>query len=83
MKIYKVELDLTLVMPRLVSYNLQEFKNQRPIIFVDANDPDEACFIAQHKFASILLKKDSSRETAEFIVDILADVFIKKVYVAK
>tara|TARA_Y100000004_G_C8677779_1_gene312039 strand:+ start:71 stop:322 length:252 start_codon:yes stop_codon:yes gene_type:complete len=83
MKIYKVELDLSLVMARLVSFNLQEFNSARPTIFVEANDPDEACFLAQHRFASVLLKKDSSRKIAEFIVEVLADISVKKVYVAK
>lgn len=83
MMIYKVELDLSLVLQRLKSFRLQEFNNARPTIFVEANDPDEACFLAQHKFASVLLKQDSSSKTAKLIVDVLRDVSIKKVYTAQ
>tara|TARA_R100000742_G_C4263728_1_gene81596 strand:- start:605 stop:856 length:252 start_codon:yes stop_codon:yes gene_type:complete len=83
MKIYKVELDLTLVLPRLKSFKLKEFNHKRPIIFVEANDPDEACFLATFRLASIILKQDSSSETAELVVDILKDVSVKKAIVPK
>ena len=74
---------LTLVMPRLKKYSLDTYNSSTPIIFVEAEDPDDACFIATHKLASKLLRKDHSVESIEFVKEILEDVRIIKVEVPK
>ena len=52
MKIYKVHMVLTLVMSRLKKYTLEDYNSSTPIIFVEAKDPDDACYKAMHKLAS-------------------------------
>lgn len=72
---------LTLVMPRLKQYDLGDYNNSTPIIFVEAEDPDDACFQATHKLASRILRKDHSVETLNFIKDLMHDIRIIKIEV--
>ena len=58
MRIYKVTMDMLLVMPRLKHISLGEFNGNRPIIFVDAEDPDDACYQSYHKLAAKIMKYD-------------------------
>ena len=81
MKIYKIHMVLSLVMPRLKQYDLGDYNNSTPIIFVEAEDPDDACYIATHKLASRILRKDHSVETLNFIKDIMHDIRIIKIEV--
>lgn len=67
------------VLARLKKYNLENYNSVRPIIFVEAKDPDEACYKATHRLTNILLKKDHSIESIEFIKDIINDVRILKI----
>ena len=79
MKVYKVELDMTYVLGRLKKFNLKQYNNQFPIIFVDANDPDEACYLAIYQLAAILIQQEPSYENAVFIKDVIYDINILKV----
>ena len=54
---------LTLVMPRLKKYTLEDYNSSTPIIFVEAKDPDDACYKAMHKLASKILKTGKMCET--------------------
>ena len=80
MKIYVLYIDMTLILPRLKKYRLQEFNSQFPIIFIEAEDPDDACYKCSCKFTEILLKQDYSKENAEFIKNISYELRILKVY---
>ena len=42
MKIYKVFMDLSLVLHMFKKFNLFEYQHPFPTIFVEAHDPDEA-----------------------------------------
>lgn len=77
MKIYKVELDLSLVISRLNKYKLQQYNSAHPTVFVQADNPDDACHLAYYQLAEIILKQDLSSETALFVREILFDVSIK------
>ena len=77
MKIYKVKLDLSLVIARLKKYNLQQYNSAHPTIFVQADNPDDACHLAYYQLAEIILKQDLSSETALFVSEILFDVSLK------
>lgn len=79
MKIYKVELDLSLVISRLTKYDLQQYNSSRPTVFVQAENPDDACHLAYYQLAEIILRQDLSTETALFIRDLLFDVSVKNV----
>ena len=79
MKIYKVELDLSLVMGRLKKYDLQQYNSSRPMVFIQAENPDDACHLAYYQLAEIILKQDLSTETALFVRELLFDVSVKSV----
>ena len=55
MKIYKVELDLSLVISRLKKYKLQQYNSTHPTVFVQADNPDDACHLAYYQLAEIIL----------------------------
>ena len=75
MKIYTVKLDMTLVLARLKRFKLGEFNSQSPIIFIEASDPDDACYFAFCKFSEMLLKQD-----ALLIKSVQSDIRITKVF---
>ena len=83
MKIYKVEMDLSLAINRLKNFDLHEYNSQRPIVFVEADSPDEACHEAYNKLASIILKQDCTKKTASFVQELFHDISILKVSVPK
>ena len=80
MKIYLLKLDLSLVIARLKKFRLGEFNSNSPLIFIEASNPDEACYLTNCKFVETILKQDDSKETAILIKDIMHDVRITKVY---
>ena len=59
MKIYKVFMDLELVISRLRKFRLKEYNSSFPIVFVDAKDPDDACYTAIYNLGSSVLSQDS------------------------
>ena len=72
-------MDLSLVISRLKKFDLHEYNTERPIIFVEAKSPDDACHQAYYRLATVILKQDCNKKTATFIVDILLDISITKV----
>jgi hypothetical protein len=80
MKIYTVKLDMTLVLARLKKFRLGEFNSQSPILFIEADDPDDACYFAFCKFSEMLLKQDESVKTAQLVKSLQSDIRITKVF---
>ena len=83
MKVYKVEIDMTYVLARLKKFKLKEYNTQFPIIFVEANDPDEACHLATYQLAAILIQQEATHENAMFIKDLIYDINVIKVRCAE
>lgn len=83
MKIYKVEMDLSLVINLLKEFELHEYNSERPIIFVEAKSPDDACHKAYYKLVAIILKQNSTKKTLSLINELLYDITISKVSVPK
>ena len=79
MVIYKVYLDLTLVMPRLKGFKLKEYNSNFPIVFVEAKSPDDACFKSVYVLINGILKQDDSVETRLLWRSIKEDIRIIKV----
>jgi len=79
MKIYKVYLDMSLVIARLKRYNISEYNYNTPIVFIDANDPDEACFRAIYGLVRKVLDQDTSEEAKELCKDLKHDIRIIRV----
>jgi len=67
-------------MGRINKFKLYEFSTVNPIIFVTADDPDDACFKASTKLAKILMKQNkTNKKTLTFVREILDDIKIKRV----
>jgi hypothetical protein len=79
MKIYRLTLCLQLVISRLKKFDLKQYNSERPIIFVEANNPDEACYRAIYNLTSIILKQDDSKATIELLKEIMYDVRVIKI----
>jgi hypothetical protein len=80
MKIYVLKFDLSLAHARLKKFTLREFNDETPELFIEAKDPDEACYLGYCKFADTILSQDSSPETVKLIKEIEYDIRITRVY---
>ena len=83
MKIYKVEMDLSLVISRLKHFELHEYNSEKPILFVEAKSPDDACHKAYFKLVALILKQEHTKETILLTNEILHDISITKVCIPK
>lgn len=79
MKIYRVSLCLKLAISRLKSFYLFEYNSENPTVFVEAADPDDACYKAVHNLATIVFKQNGSQETIELFNDVKYDIRVTKV----
>lgn len=73
---------MTLVISRLKNFRLDDYNHKTPIIFIEAEDPDDACYKVYHKLSSKILKEDHSVETISFCKDIMNDLRVIKIEVA-
>lgn len=80
MKIYTVNLDMALVLPRLKRFKLGEFNSASPTLFIEADDPDGACYSAFCRFSEMLLRQDESLETAQLCKNLQHDIRVVKVF---
>lgn len=80
MKIYVLKFDLSLAHARLKKFTLREFNDETPELFIEAKDPDEACYLGYCKFADTILSQDSSPETVKLIKEIEYDIRITRAY---
>tara|TARA_B100002019_G_scaffold259188_1_gene244382 strand:+ start:190 stop:453 length:264 start_codon:yes stop_codon:yes gene_type:complete len=78
MKIYVVTLDMSLVLTRLKKFNLHEFNYKFPKVFIEAQDPDDACYKTMCKLSEIMLQQQSSVDTAVLIRSVQHDIRIVK-----
>ena len=79
MIIFKIRLDLSLIINRLIRFDLQEYDSTQPIVFIEAANPDDACFKAIFNLIQIILKQDSSIEARLLCRSIREDVRILKI----
>ena len=73
-------MDLELVISRLRKFKLKEYNSPFPIVFVDARDPDDACYKAIYNLVSTVLSQDSSLQTSILCREIVFDIRVIKVY---
>ena len=73
---------MSLVISRLKKFRIDDYNHSTPIIFIEAEDPDGACYKAYYKLSSKILKEDHSIETISFCKDIMNDLRIIKIELA-
>jgi hypothetical protein len=81
MKLYKVKLSMSLIHQRLNGFRLGKYNYVDPIIFVEADDPDEACHDSVYGLYELMIKQDDSLETKLLFRDIVYDIRVTKVYI--
>tara|TARA_R100001163_G_scaffold64503_1_gene58904 strand:- start:589 stop:837 length:249 start_codon:yes stop_codon:yes gene_type:complete len=80
MKIYKVYLDMTLVISSLKKYRIYEYNAEFPIVFVEAKNPDGACYKVIFRLITMLLRQDGSEEGVDLCRRIPEDIRVIKVH---
>ena len=79
MIIYNVTFDLTAVIARLKKFRLKEFNSMYPTIFVEADNPDDACYLAYCRVSEIILKQDESSETSKMLKEMMHEIKVTRV----
>ena len=74
MVLYKVHMDLSLVINEIVKFRLYQYNSMFPIIFVEASNPDEACFKATYNLLQMILTQDGSVEARLLCREIKNDI---------
>jgi hypothetical protein len=65
--IYKIEIDISKILPLLKKVGIHRYKQESTHIFVQADDPDEACFIALAKLAQQMLEENNTAAVKDSI----------------
>jgi hypothetical protein len=63
MRNFKVYLDLTDIYPQIKKFFLREYVVQYPLIFIEADDPDDACYMVIYRLIKLIMDQDPSIET--------------------
>jgi hypothetical protein len=80
MKTYRIMLDISNVYPKIRHLFLKIYNSPFPTVFVNANDPDEACFIVFNDLIKIIIKQNPSIEMRLVCREIIQYSRIDKVY---
>jgi hypothetical protein len=80
MKTYRIMLDISNVYPKIRHLFLKIYNSPFPTVFVNANDPDEACFIVFNDLIKIIIKQNPSIEMRLVCREITQYSRIDKVY---
>ncbi len=67
--IYKVVIDATKALKKLNKMGVKESVKKENFLFVDAQDPDGACYGAIEKLTDQIIKEELSDEVVDFLED--------------
>jgi len=79
MRNFKVYLDLTDIYPKIKKFFLREYVVQYPLIFIEAEDPDDACYMVVYRLIKLIMDQDPSIETRILCKEIKRSVRIDKI----
>ena len=80
MKIYKIHLDMTMVLSRLKKFKLKEYNSAFPIVFIEAKSPDDACFKVVYQLIKMILDQgEDTVDTRLLCKNVKRDIRITKV----
>lgn len=80
MRNYKLLIDFFDIYPELTRFDLYEFHTPFMLIFIESQDPDEACHIAMLRLMKLIMKQDGSIETRIICRNIRRNFRIDKIY---
>jgi len=81
MKMYKLHIDMYLILPRLKKFRLGDYNAVTALVFIEAKSADDACGIAWEQLVKMIQKQDNSTETNLLLKDLKEDFKVTKVYV--
>lgn len=79
MRNFKVTVDLSDLQPWLKRFVLREYSVPFSLMFVEANDPDDACHTILIKLVKLLMDQDPSVETRILCKKIKKQIRIDKI----
>lgn len=63
MRNFKISIDLADVHIELKRFLLREYSLPYSLIFIEADDPDDACYLALYKLIKLIMDQDPSIQT--------------------
>lgn len=63
MRNFKISIDLVDVHMQLRKFVLREYSLPYSLIFVEADDPDDACYLVLYRLMKLIMDQDPSIET--------------------
>jgi hypothetical protein len=69
---YKVIIDMTAVLPKIkkLDVKLGFFAEKSVILELDADNPDDACYLAYREFCEHIVEQDNNSETKSLLRDL-------------
>ena len=66
---------MTAVLPKIknIKVNLSYFGNKSTILELEADNPDDACYLAYMEFCDYIMRQDDSSETKKILKEIKND----------
>jgi len=80
MRNYKIRLDICSVYPYIKHLKLKPFDNPFPIVFLSAQDPDDACASVINDLIDILMEQEPSINMRIIARKIRRETRIDKIY---
>lgn len=79
MKQYKIDIDLTNIFLKLSEFKLRQYSIPFFTFFIEAEDPDDACYETVARMIRLILERDTSIDTRIFCRTIRRDIRFDKV----
>jgi hypothetical protein len=80
MRTYRILLDISNVFSKIRHLFLKTYNSPFPTIFVNADNPDDACFIVFNDLIKIIMKQNQSIEMRIICRKIVKESRIDRVY---
>lgn len=80
MKTYRIMLDISNVFSRIKHLFLKSYNSPFPTIFINADDPDDACFEVVNDLIKIIMSQNPSIEMRIICREIRRKSRIDKIY---
>ena len=77
--IYKIEIDITKILPLLKKLGIHKYKNDKTYVFIKAEDPDEACGLSIEQIGKDIITVNDTPTVRDFIVELPTSVRVTKI----
>lgn len=74
---YQVEVSLEGFYSRINKFDLGEYNSQTPTLIINANDPDDACYLAYQNLKDLVASQSTAKRTTALMIK-AKDLFVVK-----